>query len=467
LETQHGILFRMITRRRESGQFFGPSFLSTFVKIIKVKFMRYDPIDPQLFVTNRERFAAQLPANALAVFNANDILPTNADGTLPFVQNRDLFYLSGVDQEETILVLFPDAHNPAHREMLFLIETNDQLARWEGAKYSKQDAQKLTGISSVFWLSEFDKVFKDVMSQCSSVFLNKNEHLRASSPVETRDDRFRKDLMLKFPLHEYDRSAPIMHALRAIKSPIEIDIMSKASAINTKAFLRVMKFLKPGVMEYDLEAEFIHEYKRNGAPDFSYTPIIASGDSACVLHYIENDKICKDGDLVLFDCGNWYSNYASDVTRCFPVNGRFSNRQKAVYNAVLRVQKASLELLRPGNKLHEYHKQVGELMTKELVDLKLISMEEVKNEDPNWPAYKKYFMHGTSHYIGLDVHDVGLWTDKMAIGNAFTCEPGIYIPEEGLGIRIEDDIIIGKDSNLNMTAGIPKEVEEIEDYMNS
>lgn len=429
--------------------------------------MRYDSIDPQLFISNRQRFVAHLPEGALAVFNANDILPTNADGTLPLVQNRDLFYLTGVDQEETILVLFPNAFNPAHREMLFVVETNETLARWEGAKLTKEEATALTGISSVFWLSEFDRVFKDVMSQASKVFLNSNEHLRASNPVETRDARFRKWIMEHFPMHTYDRSAPIMHRLRAVKSPIEVEIMQKAADINTKAFHRILKTLKPGMMEYELEAEFIHEYKRNGSPDFSYTPIIASGASACVLHYIENDKVCKEGDLVLFDCGNWYANYASDVTRCYPVNGRFSDRQKQIYNAVLRVEKAAMELLRPGNQLHEYHKEVGDLMTKELLDLKLIDKTDVKNEDPKWPAYKKYFMHGTSHYLGLDVHDVGLWTEKMEAGNVFTCEPGIYIPEEGIGIRIEDNIVIGEESNLNMTAGIPKEIEEIEEIMNS
>lgn len=429
--------------------------------------MRYDSIDPQLFISNRQRFVAHLPEGALAIFNANDILPTNADGTLPLVQNRDLFYLTGVDQEETMLVLFPKAFNPAHREMLFVVETNETLARWEGAKLSKEEATALTGISSIFWLSEFERVLKDVMSQASKVFLNSNEHLRASNPVETRDARFRKWIMEQYPVHAYDRSAPIMHRLRAVKSPIEVDIMQKAADINTKAFHRILKTLKPGMMEYELEAEFIHEYKRNGSPDFSYTPIIASGASACVLHYIENDKECKDGDLVLFDCGNWYANYASDVTRCYPVNGRFTGRQKQIYNAVLRVEKAAMELLRPGNQLHEYHKEVGDLMTKELLDLKLIDKTDVKNQDPNWPAYKKYFMHGTSHYLGLDVHDVGLWTEKMEVGNVFTCEPGIYIPEEGIGIRIEDNIVIGKDSNLNMTAGIPKEVEEIEEIMNS
>lgn len=429
--------------------------------------MRYEKIDNQLFILNRENFKKHLKPASMAVFNANDILPSNADGTIKFIQNKDLFYLSGVDQEETILVIFPDAYMEKHREILFVKETNDEIARWEGAKLSKEEATEVSGIKSVHWLKDFDKIFRDLMSQAEHVYLNTNEHLRAMDVVETRDDRFRKWCMEKYPLHTYQRSQPIMHGLRAIKSDFEIEIMKKANDINTKAFNRILKFMKPGVKEYELEAEFLHEYVRHGSPGFSYEPIIASGENACVLHYLENNDVCNDGELVLFDCGCWYSNYASDVTRAYPVNGRFTDRQKEVYNAVLRVQKASLDMLRPGNQLHEYHKEVGKLMTDELLQLGLIDKTDVKNEDPEWPAYKKYFMHGTSHYIGLDVHDAGLWTEKMHVGNAFTCEPGIYIPEEGIGIRIEDDIIIGEDKNLNMTAGIPKEVEEIEEIMNS
>lgn len=429
--------------------------------------MKYDRIDAQLFILNRQNFTKHLKPKSLAIFNSNDIMPTNADGTMKFIQNKDLFYLSGADQEESILVVFPDAFDPRHREMLFLKETNDEIARWEGAKLTKQQATEVSGISSIYWLSDFDKVFKDVMSQAENVYLNTNEHLRRGSEVETRDDRFRKTVQAQYPLHNYERSEPIMHQLRSVKSPIEVDLLQKASDINTKAFHRILKFMKPGVTEYELEAEFIHEYIRNGADGFSYEPIIANGANACVLHYIENNDECKDGDLVLFDCGCWYANYASDVTRAYPVNGRFTDRQKQVYNAVLRVEKAAMELLRPGNQLHEYHKQVGELMTKELLDLKLIDQTDVKNQNPDWPAYKKYFMHGTSHYLGLDVHDVGLWTTKMEVGNTFTCEPGIYIPEEGIGIRIEDDIVIGENGNLNMTSGIPKEIEEIEEIMNS
>lgn len=429
--------------------------------------MRYEKIDPQLFITNRKRFEEHLEPGALAIFNSNDVLPSNADGTLKFIQNKDLFYLSGVDQEESILVLFPDAYQAEHRQLLFVTETNDEIARWEGAKLDKQQATAVSGIESVHWLKDFEKVMKDLMSQAESVYLNTNEHIRANTTVQTRDDRFRDWITKEYPLHTYKRSQPIMHRLRAIKQPQEVELMKKACAINTQAFRRVLKFLKPGVMEYELEAEFLHEYVRNGSPGFSYEPIVASGANACVLHYLENEDQCKDGDMVLFDCGNWYANYASDVTRCFPVNGRFSARQKEIYNAVLRVQKKSLELLRPGNQLHAYHKEVGELMTEELLQLGLLTSREVKEQDPKQPAYKKYFMHGTSHYIGLDVHDAGLWTEKMEVGNAFTCEPGIYLPEEGIGVRIEDDIVIGEKENLNMTAGIPKEVEEIEDFMNS
>lgn len=428
--------------------------------------MRYDSIDPQLFVTNRERFRKHLPPRSLAVLNANDVLPSNADGTIKFIQNKDLFHLSGVDQEETILVIFPDAYLPEHREILFVTETNEHIARWEGAKLDKAEATEVSGVVNVQWLGDFQKIFSELMVQAEEVYLNANEHLRASREVETRDDRFRKWCQQQYPLHNYRRAAPIMHDIRAVKQSQEIDIMQKACDINARAFQRVLRYLKPGVKEYELEAEFMHEYLRNGSPGFSYEPIVASGKNACVLHYLENEDTCEDGELVLFDCGDWYANYASDVTRCFPVNGRFTDRQKELYNAVLRVQKASLELLRPGNQLREYHKEVGELMTQELLDLNILDKTEVKNQDPNWPAYKKYFMHGTSHYIGLDVHDVGSWNVKMQAGNAFTCEPGLYLPEEGIGIRIEDDIIVGEKENINLTGHIPKEVEEIEEIMN-
>lgn len=429
--------------------------------------MRYTPLNKQIFIDNRNRFCQHLPAGALAVFNSNDIYPISADSTMPFVQHKDIFHLSGVDQEESILVIFPDAFKPEHREMLFLRETNEHIAIWEGEKLNEENAEAVSGIKNVFWLQDFERVFNEVMSQAEVVFLNTNEHLRANTTVQTREDRFVEWCRNKYPAHNYDRSAPIMHRIRSVKSSLEIEVMQNAADITTKGYLRVLKAIKPGITEYELEAEFMHEFLTNRSRGFAYTPIIASGYNACVLHYIENNKVCHDGDAILFDVGAEYANYSCDVTRVFPVNGRFTQRQKDVYNAVLRVQKESIAMLKPGNNLNEYHAEVGKIMTSELLGLGLIDTTDIKNEDPKWPAYKKYFMHGTSHFLGLDTHDVGLWTDDMQVGNVFTCEPGIYIPGEKYGVRIEDDIVITENGQINLTAGIPKEVEEIEDFMNS
>ncbi|NVK05647.1 MAG: aminopeptidase P family protein [Flavobacteriia bacterium] len=429
--------------------------------------MRYNPLDRQIFIDNRNRFRQYLPSGALAVFNSNDIYPTSADGTMPFVQHKDIFHLSGVDQEESILVIFPDAYKEEHREVLFLKETNEHIAVWEGAKLDAKKAEEVTGIKTVYWLQDFEKIFNEMMSQAEIVFLNTNEHLRNSSPVQTREDRFIDWCKNKYPAHNYDRSAPIMHRIRSVKSDLEIAVMQQAADITTAGYKRVLKALKPGINEYEIEAEFMHEFLSNRSRGFAYTPIIASGYNACVLHYIENKDVCNDGDTILLDVGAEYANYACDVTRVFPVNGKFTDRQKQIYNAVLRVQKESLAMLKPGNNLNDYHVEVGKLMTSELLGLGLIDQTDVKNQDPKWPAYKKYFMHGTSHYIGLDTHDVGLWTEDMKVGNVFTCEPGIYIPGENLGVRIEDDIVLTEDGQLNLTRGIPKEVEEIEEFMNS
>ncbi|MCH8554419.1 MAG: aminopeptidase P family protein [Schleiferiaceae bacterium] len=429
--------------------------------------MRYLPLDRNIFIENRKRFAAQLAPKSLAVFNSNDIYPTGADGTMPFRQASDIFHLSGVDQEESILVIFPNAFKPEHREILFLTETNEHIAIWEGEKLSKEGAFEVSGIKTVYWLSEFEKVFKELMSHAENVYLNSNEHLRANTIVETREARFVKWCKKNFNLHTYKRSAPILHEVRAVKSSMEVAVMQIAADITTKGFNRVIKAIKPGITEYELEAEFMHEFLINRSRGFAYTPIIASGYNACVLHYIENNATCNDGDLILFDVGAEYGNYACDVSRAFPVNGRFTQRQKDVYNAVLRVQKAAIALLRPGTYLAEFHKEVGDLMTKELLDLKLIDSTDVKNQNPEWPAYKKYFMHGTSHFLGIDVHDVGLWTTPIKEGMVFTCEPGIYLPGENLGIRIEDDLVITKEGHINLTEGIPKEIEAIEDAMNA
>jgi len=428
--------------------------------------MRYLPISSNLFVKNRKKFAKYLKANALAIFNSNDIMPTSADGVMPFQQNSDIFYLSGIDQEESILLLYPECKEEKHREILFLKETNEHIAVWEGEKLTKEKAYQVSGIKTVYWLEDFEQIFHILMSDCEHVYLNTNEHRRSEVRVETRDARFLKKCKLDYPLHEYQRAAPIMGALRSVKEPEEVELIQKACDITEKGFRRVLNFVKHEVKEYAIEAEYIHEFIKSGSKGFAYTPIIASGANACVLHYIENHEICKEGDLILMDVGAEYANYKSDMTRTIPVNGKFTPRQKAVYEAVLRVQKAAIKMLKVGNNINDYHKAVGELMTKELVDLNLISMEEVKNQNPDKTAYKKYFMHGTSHHLGLDVHDVSSHYADFAAGMVFTCEPGIYIPSENIGIRLEDDILITENGQENLMKNIPIEVDEIEDLMN-
>ena len=406
--------------------------------------------------------------NTLAVFNSNDIYPISGDSTMPFQQHRDILYLSGVDQEESMLVLFPNASNPNQREVLFLKETSELIAIWEGEKLTKEAAFETSGIKTVYWLNQFDTVFNQLMSEAEGVYFNTNEHLRANTEVQTREDRFIEKYKAKYPAHQVHKSAPILHAIRSVKEQTEIDLMQTACDITKKGVQRVLDFLKPGVWEYELEAEISHEFLRNRSKGFAYTPIIASGKNACVLHYIENNMQCKDGDVILMDFGAEYANYASDLTRSFPVNGRYTDRQRAVYNAVLHVKKEAEKLLVPGTLIPEYHKEVGKIMEAELVKLKLIDATDIKNQNPDWPAYKKYFMHGTSHFIGLDTHDSGLYHKPIEAGMVFTCEPGIYIPAENLGIRLEDDLVVqAKGAPKNLMATIPIEAEEIEDIMNS
>jgi Xaa-Pro aminopeptidase len=429
--------------------------------------MKYHKIDKTLFIKNREKFKAALAPNSIAFFNSNDIFPISADSTMPFQQHRDIFYLSGVDQEESILVIYPDAFNEDHREMLFLKETSELIAIWEGEKLSKDQAFETSGIKNVYWLDQFDTILKTITAQAENIYINTNEHTRASTIVETREDRFIKRLKNAYPAHSFKKSAPIMHRLRSIKETIELELMQNACNITEKGVRRLLNFVKPGVMEYEIEAELMHEFLRNRSKGFAYTPIIASGKNACVLHYIENNQPCNDGDVILMDFGAEYANYASDLTRCIPANGRFSPRQKAVYNSVLHVKKEAEKLLVPGTFIVDYHAEVGKIMEKELLSLGLIDQTDIKNQDPKWPAYKKYFMHGTSHYIGLDTHDLGLWTEPIKAGMAFTCEPGIYIPAENLGIRIEDNLVVQPTgSPVNLMGNIPIEVEEIEDLMN-
>jgi Xaa-Pro aminopeptidase len=428
--------------------------------------MKYHQIPAALFIENRKKFTAQMTKNTLAIFNSNDIYPISADSTIPFQQHRDIFYLSGVDQEESILVLFPSASNPAHKEILFLKETNDHIAVWEGAKLNKEQAFDATGIKTVYWLQQFDTILKQLMAEASGVYINTNEHLRADTTVQTREDRFVLKLKNDYPAHQVYKSAPILHAIRSVKEKIELDLLQTACNITEKGIRRLLPFIKHGVWEYEIEAELAHEFLRNRSKGFAYTPIIASGKNACVLHYIENNAQCQDGELILLDVGAEYANYASDLTRCIPVNGRFSERQKAVYSSVLHVKKEAQKLLVPGTMMAEYHKEVGLLMQAELVKLGLIDHTDIKKQDPNWPAYKKYFMHGTSHFLGLDTHDVGLWNVPIQENMVFTCEPGIYIPEEGLGIRIEDDIVIQATGEpFNLMGNIPIEIDEIETLM--
>ena len=429
--------------------------------------MKYERIESQLYVINRAKFSMKIEPNCLAVFNSNDIFPISADSTMPFQQHRDILYLSGVDQEESILVIFPSCSNEKHREVLFLKETNEHIAIWEGEKLTKDEAFNVSGIRTVYWLDQFSNIFKQMMAEANSIYLNTNEHLRANTEVQTREDRFINKIKNEYPAHSVLKSAPILHELRSVKEKIEIDLMQRACKITEAGFRRLLTFTKPGIWEYEIEAELAHEFIRNRSRGFAYTPIIASGRNACVLHYIENNNECKSGDVILLDVAAEYANYASDLTRCIPVNGRFSNRQKEVYNAVLHVKKEAEKLLVPGVILAEYHKEVGYLMETQLIDLKLIDKTDVKNQNPEWPAYKKYFMHGTSHFLGLDTHDVGIASKPIQPGMVFTCEPGIYIPEESLGIRLEDDLVIQKSgSPFNLMKDIPIELEEIETLMN-
>lgn len=428
--------------------------------------MKYNPLTQSFYIKNRQKLTAKLPASSLAVFHSNDIMPTNADGTMRFRQNNDLFYLTGIDQEETVLVICPDFPDPNMREILFLRETNDHIAVWEGHKYTKEEAFETSGIDNIQWVSNFDQVLNSLMALSEKVFLNANEHLRADVQVETRDARFIKKCKERYPLHQYQRIAPIMHQLRAVKEQEEIDQMQIACNITEKGFRRILTFVKPGVTEYEIEAEFIHEFIRNRSKGFAYEPIIASGGNACVLHYIENKEVCNDGDLILMDVGAEYGNYNADMTRTIPVNGRFSKRQREIYDAVLRIKNKASNMLRPGINIQDYHKEVGLMMQSELLGLGLIDQTDIKNQDPKWPAYKKYFMHGTSHHLGLDVHDVGTMHDPIVPGMVFTVEPGIYIPAEGIGIRLENNIVVQEDGYFDLMRNIPIEAEEIEELMN-
>jgi len=428
--------------------------------------MRYNPINHQLFIQNRINFCKQILANSLAIFHSNDVMPTNADGAMGFVQNADLYYLTGIDQEETILILFPDAPEEKWKEILFIKETNEHIAIWEGNKLTKEQAREVSGIQTIYWTKDFDSILHSVVFEAENIYLATNEHARNSSQVQSANDRALLKYKSQFPLHQYYRASPILQNLRAIKSEIEITQIQTACNITEKAFREILGFVKPGVWEFEIEALFMSEILKNRSRRPAYLPIVATGANACVLHYIENNAQCQSGDLLLLDLGAEYANYHSDMTRTIPVNGKFTPRQKAVYEAVLRVLKQASQWLVVGNTLQEYHQNVGKIMEEELIGLGLLNKEEVKNQNPASPLYKKYFMHGTSHFLGLDTHDVGSRYRKFEAGMVFTCEPGIYIREESIGIRLENNYLITNDKPINLMANIPIEVEEIESLMN-
>ncbi|MBL9126094.1 MAG: aminopeptidase P family protein [Verrucomicrobiales bacterium] len=428
--------------------------------------MRHAPIDPKLFVENRRRLGRLLPPGSLAVVNANDIPPTNSDGTLRIVPNSDLFFLSGVEQEESILLLFPDADDERQREILFLRETSELIAIWEGHKLTKESAREATGIRNVQWLSEFPKILHRLMCEAEHVWLDSNEHKRADVVVETREARFVRWLRERYPLHHYHRLARLLHTLRVVKQPAEVDLLRKACAITRDGFERVCRFVRPGVSEHEVEAEFAHEFiRQRGA--FAYNPIIASGANACILHYNDNDRPCRDGDLLLLDVAASYANYNSDLTRTIPVNGKFTRRQRQVYDAVLRALRASIADLKPGTKVKHWQEAAEERLAKECVDLGLLRMADLRErpEDPARRPVKKYFMHGLGHPLGLDVHDVGFTTEPFAPGWVMTVEPGLYIREEGIGVRLENDILITERGPVDLMADIPIEAGDIEKLM--
>jgi Xaa-Pro aminopeptidase len=428
--------------------------------------MKYHQLDRQLFIKNRAKFTGQMKPNSVAVFNSNDIYPVSADSTLPFAQHRDIFYLSGVDQEESILLLFPDAPYAHQKEILFLKETSEHIAVWEGEKLTKEKAFEVSGVKTVYWLQDFEKILFELMTYCDTIYVNTNEHYRQSVTTETREARFVKWWKAQYPAHQVAKSNPILQHIRSIKEQEEIALIQQACDITNKGFRRLLPFVKPGVMEYEIEAELIHEFVRNRSKGFAYTPIIASGNNANVLHYIENNQACKAGDLLLLDVAAEYANYSSDMTRTIPVSGTFTPRQKAVYNAVLRVKNEATKLLVPGEFWKNYHLEVGKIMTSELLGLGLIDKADVQNENPEWPAYKKYFMHGTSHHLGLDTHDYGLLHKPIEANMVFTVEPGIYIPAEGFGIRLEDNVVVQSQGEpFNLMRDIPIEVDEIESLM--
>jgi Xaa-Pro aminopeptidase len=428
--------------------------------------MRYEPIDPKLFVSNREQLKRRLPPNSLAVANANDVLPANGDGTLAMIPNSNLFYLTGIEQEQTMLLLYPDADDEKHREMLFLREPTAENELWEGHKLTKDEARKISGVQYIHWLSEFSRLFHRLMCEGEHVFLDTNEHYRAVVEVESRGDRFIADTMRRYPLHDYRRLAPFMHQLRAVKSPIEISMIRKACDLTATGFSRVLKLTKPGVSEAEVEAEFAHEFICRGG-QFAYLPIIVTGTNACHLHYVTNASVCREGELLLLDVAASYANYNADMTRTIPVSGRFTRRQKQVYNAVLQVLRQCIQGLTPGKKQKDWQKEAEQMVEKELVDLGLLTPREISRQDPDQPAFKKYFMHGVGHPLGLGVHDSVNAIQPIQAGWVMTVEPAIYLRQEGFAVRLENDVLVTEKGPVDLMADVPIEADEIETLIQS
>jgi len=429
--------------------------------------MKYELLNPELFILNRKRFTGRMKPNSIAIFNSNDQMPRNGDQCYPFRQNSDLFYLSGLDQAETVVVLFPDCIKEDFKEIAFIKQGNEKSAVWEGHRYTLAEATATSGIKKIFWLSQMDQVLNELILLSENIYINTNENDHFSTVVPSRDLRFAKQLMDHYPAHQYLRAQPILKKLAMRKTHFEMPVIQHAINITEKAFRRVLDFIRPGIYEYEIEAEIIHEFIRNRANGHAYEPIVASGKNACVLHYNANNQICANGDLILMDFGAEYANYAADLTRTIPVNGQFTERQRAIYLSVKKVLDEATSMLVPGTTLEDYHKEVGKVMESELKGLGLISKEDIENQNPDLPAYKKYFMHGTSHHLGLDVHDLSNRYDPVMEGMIFTVEPGIYIPEEGIGIRLENNVIVTDQGAINMMNSIPIEVEEIEELMNA
>lgn len=429
--------------------------------------MRYSKIPEELFIKNRKKISAALTKNSVAVINANDQMPRNGDQTYLYRQNSDLFYLTGIEQEKTILLLCPNCHDPKFKEVLFILKPNKDLEIWEGHKLTKEEASEISGVKDVKWLEDFDSVFRDIVLSCDDIYLNINEYSKYFTDVEYRDVRFIHEVKNNFPLHNYKRLAPILTEARLIKEEEEIELMKEACKITNDAFLRVLKFIKPGVYEYEIEAEMTHEFIRQGANGHAYQPIIASGKENCVLHYVSNDKKCKDGDLVLMDFGAEYAGYSADTTRTIPVNGKFTDRQREVYEAVLRIFKKAVKLIKPGETINKVNEQVNKLVEEELINLRLATEDEMNDENKKDQVRMKHFMHGNSHFMGLDVHDVGTKETVFKPGMVLSCEPAIYIAEEGFGIRLENDILVTKKGQVDLLSDEPIEPDDIERLMKS